>query len=111
MIQRFLAASTLICICFTAFSCNRGSSSSGGSSGDILIGHVASLTGDTATFGVSADEGIKRAMDEINGNGGILNGRKISVLTEDDRSLGNEAKTATNKLITRDHVVAILGEI
>lgn len=89
-------------------------SDSGGSSSvsgnEILIGHVASLTGDTATFGVSADEGIKLAMDEVNNAGGVL-GKQVKVLTEDDRSLGDEAKTACNKLITRDKVCAILGEI
>jgi branched-chain amino acid transport system substrate-binding protein len=72
--------------------------------------HNGRKTGDTATFGVSADEGIRLAMDEINAKGGVL-GKKIEVITEDDRSLADEAKTVANKLITRDNVVAILGEI
>jgi branched-chain amino acid transport system substrate-binding protein len=110
MMQRFLSTGLLICLCLANGSCNKQGSSAN-ASGEILIGHVASLTGDTATFGVSADEGIKLAMDEINAKGGILGGRKVNVLTEDDRSLGDEAKTAANKLITRDHVVAMLGEI
>lgn len=80
------------------------------STGDVLIGHVASLTGDTATFGTSCEEGIRLALDEVN-QAGVLGGRKIKVITEDDRSLPDEAKTATQKLITRDEVVAILGEI
>jgi branched-chain amino acid transport system substrate-binding protein len=82
----------------------------GASGNKILIGHVASLTGDTATFGVSADEGIRLALDEINAKGGVL-GKQVEVKTEDDRSLSDEAKTACNKLITRDGVCAILGEI
>lgn len=86
-------------------------SGSGGSAGNtIKIGHVASLTGDTATFGTSADEGIRLAMQEINAKGGVL-GKQIEIITEDDRSLADEAKTVANKLITRDRVVAILGEI
>src|SRR5437762_2821318 len=99
-------------LCLFGFSCNRSpSGSSGGSNGnEILIGHVASLTGDTATFGVSADEGIRLALDELNKTG-VLGGKKIRILTEDDRSLGDEAKTAASKLINKDHVVAILGEI
>jgi len=86
---------------------NGGSSSN---SNDVVIGHVASLTGDTATFGVSADEGIRLALDEVNSKGGVL-GKQVKVITEDDRSLSDEAKTACNKLITKDHVCAILGEI
>src|SRR3954471_20028740 len=104
---------------FVATGCDRdagGGSGSGdgskstSSTGDILIGHFASMTGDTATFGVSSDEGIQLAKDEINNAGGVL-GRKIKVITEDDRSLNDEAKTTVQKLIGRDHVVALLGEI
>lgn len=115
MVPRLLAT-CFICILLPALlvawiaGCNKEGGASGESGNEILIGHVASLTGDTATFGVSADEGIKLAMDEINDRGGVL-GKPVHVLTEDDRSLGDEAKTAVNKLITRDHVVAILGEI
>ena len=87
-----------------------GCKNDSGSSNEILIGHVASLNGDTATFGTSADEGIKLAVEEINAAGGVL-GKKIVIKTEDDRSLPDEAKTAANKLITRDKVVALLGEI
>jgi branched-chain amino acid transport system substrate-binding protein len=81
-----------------------------GSAKEVLIGHVASKTGDTATFGLSADEGIRLALDEINAGAKVL-GKPVRVITEDDRSLPDEAKTATEKLITHDHAVAILGEI
>ena len=36
---------------------------------DITIGEYGSLTGGTATFGISTDEGIKLAVDEINAKG------------------------------------------
>jgi branched-chain amino acid transport system substrate-binding protein len=77
---------------------------------EIVIGHVASLTGDTATFGVSDEEGERLALSEINA-GPLVLGKQIKLITEDDRSQPDEAKTATEKLITRDHAVAILGEI
>ncbi len=108
-----IGLSTLFVGCNKEGESSSSSSSSGSSSsaGDtIKIGHVASKTGDTATFGVSADEGIRLALDEINKAGGVL-GKKVELLTEDDRSLPDEAKTACNKLITRNGVVAILGEI
>lgn len=89
--------------------CDRSGSSSDSSSSEILIGHVASMTGDTATFGVSADEGIRLALDEINAAGGVL-GKKINIKTLDDRSLPDEAKTTTQRLID-DGAVALLGEI
>jgi len=76
----------------------------------IRVGHFASLTGDTATFGQSTDRGIRMAVEEINGRGGVL-GRPIEVISEDDRSITEEARTAAQKLIQRDRVVALLGEV
>ena len=87
-----------------------GNGRSAANASEIVIGHFASMTGDTATFGVSADEGIRLALKEINDAGGVL-GKPVRVVTEDDRSLADEAKTAVQKLINRDHVVALLGEI
>ena len=77
---------------------------------EVVVGQVASLTGDTATFGVSADEGVRLALDEINSGQKVL-GKPVRVVTEDDRSLPDEAKTAAEKLVTRDRVVAVVGEI
>src|SRR5678810_894836 len=86
-------------------SCNAG-----GSSDEILIGEYGSLTGDKATFGISTKNGIDMAVDEINAAGGVL-GKKIRVIVEDDRGEPAEAKTVVTKLITKDNVVAVLGEV
>src|SRR5438128_300778 len=77
---------------------------------DIVIGHFASLTGSTATFGISTDEGIRLALDEINARGGVL-GRPVQVIPEDDQSQPTEAATAVQKLINQNRVVALLGEV
>jgi branched-chain amino acid transport system substrate-binding protein len=76
----------------------------------IRIGHFASLTGDTATFGQSADRGMQLAIQEINAAGGVL-GRPLALITEDDRSVTEEARSAAQKLLQRDGVVALLGEV
>src|SRR5512145_591832 len=85
-----------------------GPGDSGG--GAIKVGHFASLTGDTATFGQSTDRGMRMAVDELNGAGGVL-GRKLELITEDDRSVTEEARSAAQKLLQRDGVVALLGEV
>lgn len=82
----------------------------GDNANEIVIGQVASLTGDTATFGVSADEGVRLAIDEINAGPKVL-GKPIRLSTLDDSSKSDEAKTATEKLINSDHAIAIIGEI
>ncbi|MGH7286694.1 MAG: ABC transporter substrate-binding protein, partial [Myxococcota bacterium] len=85
--------------------------SQGGDAGDtIRVGHFASLTGDTATFGQSADRGMQLAIQEINAAGGVL-GRPLELISEDDRSVTEEARSAAQKLLQRDGVVALLGEV
>lgn len=77
---------------------------------DIVIGEYGSLTGGTATFGISTDEGIRLALEDINAKGGVL-GRQVKVVVEDDQSKPEEAVTAVQKLITQDRVVAVIGEV
>jgi branched-chain amino acid transport system substrate-binding protein len=82
----------------------------GTDSGAILIGEFASLTGKEATFGISSHEGTALAVEEINAAGGIL-GRPLELRTEDDQSKAGEPANVVNKLISRDGVVAVLGEV
>ncbi|SYZ72533.1 conserved exported hypothetical protein [Candidatus Zixiibacteriota bacterium] len=77
---------------------------------EILIGEYSSLTGTTATFGQSTHRGVLMAVDEINQDGGVL-GKKIKLLTEDDQSKPEEAAMAVTKLISRDGVKAVIGEV
>jgi branched-chain amino acid transport system substrate-binding protein len=79
--------------------------------GDIPIGVYASLSGDGASFGQSSVEGIQLATDEINAAGGVLGGRKLRLIIEDDQSRPEEASSAVTKLISQDRVVAVLGEV
>ena len=76
----------------------------------IKIGQYASLTGSEATFGISSDNGLKLAVEEINKNGGVL-GKKIEMITEDNQGKTSETQTVVQKLINRDKVVAIIGEV
>jgi len=77
---------------------------------EIRIGEYSAMTGTTATFGQSTHRGLMMAVDEINAAGGVL-GRKIRLLTEDTQSKPEEAAMAVTKLITRDRVKAVIGEV
>ena len=76
----------------------------------IKIGEFASLTGKEAVFGQNAHKGTLLAIEEVNAAGGVL-GRKLELITEDDQSKPGESATVVKKLISRDGVVAVLGEI
>jgi len=77
---------------------------------EILIGQFGSLTGTEATFGISSDNGLKLAVEEINSTGGVL-GKKIKLITYDDQGKPSEAATVVQKLINKDKVVAVIGEV
>jgi branched-chain amino acid transport system substrate-binding protein len=75
----------------------------------IPVGVYAALTGPTASFGVATRDGATLAADEINKAGGVL-GRPIRLIIEDDQGRPEEAASVVTKLITRDRVVAVIGE-
>lgn len=76
----------------------------------ILIGEVGSLTGAQATFGISTQNGIQLAIDEVNAAGGIK-GKKVAVRVYDDQGKPEEAASAVTRLIAQDKVKVILGEV
>ena len=76
----------------------------------IKIGEYASLTGKDATFGQSQHKGIVLAIEELNAAGGVL-GRKLELVHEDNQSKPGESATVAKKLLARDKVVALLGEV
>lgn len=82
----------------------------GGSTTIVRIGEFASLTGKEAAFGQSSHKGTLLAIDELNAAGGVL-GKKIELISEDNRTVAGESATIVRKLISRDKVVAILGEV
>jgi len=90
--------------------CGKSEGGAGAAADTVKVGEFASLTGKEATFGISSHEGTLLAIEELNAGGGVL-GRKLELLTEDDQSKAGEPATVVNKLIARDNVVAILGEV
>jgi branched-chain amino acid transport system substrate-binding protein len=76
----------------------------------IPVGQFASLTGAQATFGQSTDKGVQLALEEINNSGGVL-GQPIRLITKDNQSKPGETSTAVRELISRDKVVALVGEV
>lgn len=97
----------------TVAACERRPATGGATAGtgEIVIGMYGSLTGDGASFGQSSREGTEMAVEELNAAGGLLGGRMLKLLVEDDQSKPEEAASAVTKLITQDKAVVILGEV
>lgn len=109
--KRLLLSLLLIASLMFSFACERkGGPGAGSTTGPILIGYYGDLTGRTSNFGQSTKRGVEMAADEINKAGGI-NGRQITILSEDDEGRPEKAATVVTKLINQDRVVALLGEV
>jgi len=106
--RKLTAVLALISLSLLTAGC--GQSGSSGNANEILVGEYSSLTGTTATFGTSTHRGILMAVDETNAGAGVL-GKKIKLITEDTQSKPEEAALAVQKLITRDNVTSIIGEV
>jgi branched-chain amino acid transport system substrate-binding protein len=74
----------------------------------IKIGVIQPLSGAVAASGNYVRMGAEIARDWINARGGV-NGRKVELLIEDNKSDPKEAASAAEKLIVRDKVPAIMG--
>ncbi|QGQ48471.1 ABC transporter substrate-binding protein [Metabacillus sediminilitoris] len=105
---KFLLASTLFTGILAGCSAG-GSSTSGGSSEDVIkIGVNFELSGPVASYGQSNAKGVELAVEEINEAGGI-DGKKIELVKVDNKSEASEATNAAIKLTSQDKVTAIIG--
>ena len=76
---------------------------------DIVIGQVASLSGTNgADLGQGLQLGILAYLHGVNARGGV-NGRKIKLVSLDDRYLPDETVRLTRELIDQEKPVGLLG--
>jgi len=75
----------------------------------IRIGHLTPRTGFLGQVGEYGYRGATLAVDEINAAGGVL-GRKIELIAEDSVNPAT-AVTKAQKLVERDKVVVLIGEV
>jgi len=75
---------------------------------EVKIGLIAMLTGDNPLNGELMQQAVQLAVDEYNAKGGILGGKQIKLLVEDDQTLQDIAVTCVEKLAS-EGVVGIVG--
>lgn len=93
-----------------ASGCKKKEGTTPGTTGDtIKIGFLGALTGDVAMFGKPTLEGMKMAAEHLNAAGGVLD-KKIEIIETDNRGDKQEGASVTQKLISRDNVIAIVGD-
>ncbi len=76
----------------------------------ILLGQAAVFSGPAAQLGLQMKNGIKSYLDFVNERGGV-NGRKIELVSEDDKYEASVAAAASRKLIDEHKVFALIGYV
>jgi branched-chain amino acid transport system substrate-binding protein len=76
----------------------------------VKIGMIDPLTGVYAAFATNEVEGAKLALETVNQKGGVL-GRPLELLVEDSANDVGTGVQKTRKLIDRDQVSVILGDV
>lgn len=77
---------------------------------DISVGMSAALSGPSAELGRGMRAGIEAYFSSVNAEGGI-NGRKLRLLVLDDSYQADPVKDNMQRLIDRDHVLAVVGSV
>jgi ABC-type branched-subunit amino acid transport system substrate-binding protein len=75
---------------------------------EIVIGTHQDLSGPIKGWGVPVSNGMKMAVEEINAAGGV-NGRKLRMVLEDNGYDPKRAVLASQKMIERDKIFAMIG--
>lgn len=75
----------------------------------VKIGVVLPLTGAEQLFGSQGLQGAQMAVAEINAAGGVLGGRPLELVIEDEQTDTGLAEKLTEKVITQDGVLAVMG--
>src|SRR4029077_11902374 len=76
----------------------------------ILLGQAAVFSGPAGQLGTQMRNGIKTYLDYVNANGGV-HGRKLELVSEDDRYEPAIAPAASKRLIEEHKVFALLGYV
>src|SRR4051812_24808143 len=83
-----------------------GGAAEGVSAGTIKVGSISDITGPSAAVQGPWLHGVRAAVDAANAKGGI-DGRKIELVSEDDKYDAGTGLAAYRKLVTQDKVLAI----
>jgi branched-chain amino acid transport system substrate-binding protein len=75
----------------------------------VVVALVAAMSGVSALSGEAIKRGLTVAIDEINGRGGVLGGRKIELVVRDEEGNPSKGVTAARDVIEREKAVAVFG--
>lgn len=106
--KKLLMALTVVMSTTIMIGCGKSSATSSNNNDTIKIGLVTPLTGDCSQDGIEMKKAAEFALKEVNDAGGI-NGKKLELVTEDDKADPKEAAIVANKLAQDENIVGVVG--
>jgi branched-chain amino acid transport system substrate-binding protein len=88
--------------------CSPGATPAAKDTGPVKIGAICDLTGATSDVGVPYCQGERDYVEHINGQGGV-NGRQITLISDDYAYQVPRAEELYNRLVNQEKVVAIMA--
>lgn len=82
-----------------------------GCSNDVQIGAVVSESGAVSAYGEKVRKGLELALEEVNTEGALESGGKVSLIYKDDATNPDRGKQVTTELIEQDGVRLIIGAV
>lgn len=106
--ERRSALIQLACLSWAVLVPAASAAEPGGSSRDIILGQTVAMSGPLGEFGRDIVIGAKACLERINSTGGI-GGRRVSLITLDDRYDAEVAAQNIRRLLQVEKVVALLS--
>jgi branched-chain amino acid transport system substrate-binding protein len=107
--KKLVIGALILCCAFSLAFAGGGQAGGGAAASDtVTIGAVFPLSGSVAFYGTESRDGALLAIDEINAAGG-LNGKKLTLIAEDDEGQADKSLNAFTKLTTQNNVSFVLG--
>jgi len=77
----------------------------------VKVGALMGVTGPLANFVPPIENAARLAADQVNEQGGLLDGRQMELIVADTQAAAQPAVDAANKLIGAENVVAVYGAL
>ncbi|MEV0590071.1 ABC transporter substrate-binding protein [Nonomuraea cavernae] len=100
---------SLACLLLAVTACGgTGESGGSGAADPIRVGLIVSLTGNYTPLGSEDKKAVELAVEQVNAQGG-LNGRKVELVTRDDKTAPDQGIVAYNQI--KGEIDALIGPV
>ncbi|GGP07072.1 branched-chain amino acid ABC transporter substrate-binding protein [Nonomuraea glycinis] len=99
---------SMACLVLALAACGGNGGAGSGTDDTIKVGLIVSLTGNYTPLGSEDKKAVELAVEQVNGQGGLL-GRKVELVTRDDKTAPDQGIVAYNQI--KGEIDAVIGPV